>query len=140
MFRSSSPAGVIPAVAGVGAKSPRPRRPGGGRQIPGPQTVTERDPARPRGTNPNSRQSRCPRPPRGVSSHTQGRDAPMAEPDVTPSAVAAPPPVFVGIDVSKDALDVFIAAAAAAGDGTPAAAGDGTPAARALRVDRTDAG
>jgi transposase len=51
----------------------------------------------------------------------------MAEPHA--AAVTSPPPaVFVGIDVSKDALDVFVD-----DDGTPAGG-------RALRVDHNDAG
>ena len=49
----------------------------------------------------------------------------MAEPHAA-AAAAAVPPLFVGIDVSKDALDAFV--------------DDGTPAGRALRVDHTDAG
>lgn len=61
-----------------------------------PETVTKWDRRR-RGTSPNSHQSRGPNALAAASSHRQGRDAPMTD-------TAA----FVGIDVSKATLDVFV--------------------------------
>lgn len=60
------------------------------------ETVTERDRRRPRGKNPNSRQSRLA--PRVPSSHAQDRDNSM-------NGTSLP---RVGIDVSKSQLDVFV--------------------------------
>jgi transposase len=57
--------------------------------------------------------------------HAAATAAPSAS--AVPPPPPPPPPLFVGIDVSKDALDVFVG-------------GDGTPAGRVLRVGRTDAG
>jgi transposase len=66
--------------------------------VPRPhQAVTEWDRRRRRGTSPNSHQSRGPIATVAASSHRQGRDAP-----VTTSGT------FVGVDVSKATLDVFI--------------------------------
>jgi transposase len=57
------------------------------------ETVTEREPRRPRGISPNSRLNRR-RPTRPASSHLQVREMTMSE------------PVYVGIDVAKDTFCV----------------------------------
>ncbi len=78
----------------------------GDRSCPGARdAVTERDPTRPRSTNPNSRQSRR----RGrkslgsPSSHSQDR-----EQNVSELIAALAPSTFVGIDVAKEKLDVCV--------------------------------
>ena len=57
------------------------------------EAVTERDPRRPCGTNPNSRMSRR-RPTRPASSYSQDWEKTMSE------------PLFIGIDVAKDTFHV----------------------------------
>jgi len=67
--------------------------------------VAKQDPSRPRSISPNSRQSRRRRKKlsRTPSSHSQDR-----EQNVPESVHAAEPSIFVGIDVSKEKLDVCV--------------------------------
>ena len=67
--------------------------------------VAKQDPSRPRSISPNSRQSRRRRKklPRTPSSHSQDW-----EQNVPESVHAAEPSIFVGIDVSKEKLDVCV--------------------------------
>jgi transposase len=74
------------------------------RMCPGPQeAVTEQDRPRQFDVSPNSRQNR--RRSKMVSSHLQDRDTSM-----TGNSTSSPPlpTVFIGIDVSKHAWDVFL--------------------------------
>jgi len=94
--------GLIETVSSAAAQQ-RKKRPRGDRLRPGAlDAVAKRDPGRSRTSSPNSRQSR--RPTRSSSSHLQVREDVVSDSEAMgePKAVAA----FVGIDVSKDKLDV----------------------------------
>src|SRR4051794_27759164 len=109
--------------------------PGAGGPHGTPDAVGERDRRRRRGTSPDRRQSAA-GPTAGGSSHRQGRDRPMtdrpatARPATDGPATDGPatdaPAVYVGVDVSKARLDVFV--------------DDGSPAGRAAAADNDPAG
>lgn len=103
-FPNGSDQGLIETVSSAAAQQ-RKKRPRGDRLCPGASdAVTERDPERSRTSSPNSRQSR--RPARSSSSHLQVREGVVSESEakLETKAVSA----FVGIDVSKDKLDVCV--------------------------------
>src|SRR5205807_5800122 len=84
------------------AAQQRKQRPSGDRSCLGAfDAVTERDPVRPRLSSPNSRRS-C-RPSRPPSSHSQVREENMSE-----QQSPLEPVRFVGVDVSKEKLDVCV--------------------------------
>jgi transposase len=91
-------------ASGAGERSePHPTHPpAADRACLGREAVVEPDRRRRRGPNPNSRQNAGRATAR--SSHPQGREAAMTATAVSPSRV------FVGIDVSKDTLDVHVLA------------------------------
>src|ERR1700722_5850494 len=79
----------------------RPRRSAADRSHSGrSKTVVERDRRRPPGRVPNSRQSRC----LTTSSHSQGRERAMSDPQSTPLVT------YVGIDVAKSSVEVCVRA------------------------------
>jgi transposase len=108
MFNNQFPKGhdqvLIETVSSAAAQQ-RKKRPRGDRLCPGASdAVTKHDPERSRTSSPNSRQSR--RPARSSSSHLQVREGVVSESEalMKSKSVAA----FVGIDVSKDKLDVCV--------------------------------
>src|SRR5579862_6021851 len=87
-------------VSGAAAQQPRKKLPVRDRSCPGAHdTVAERDPGRPCGSSPNSRQSRSA--PARSSSHVQDREPTMQDAQTRSN-------VFVGIDVAKDSFDVAV--------------------------------
>jgi len=87
-------------LSGAAAQQPRKKSPVRDRSCPGAfDTVTERDPHRLCGVNPNSRLSRSRR--AGASSHWQDREPTMQ--DAKPESN-----VWVGIDVAKRHFDVAV--------------------------------
>jgi transposase len=105
MFSNSNESGLIQTASSAAAQQ-RKKRPRGDRLRPGAlDAAAKRDPVRSRSISPNSRQSRRRRKvlPRLPSSHSQDR-----EQNVTESIPAVEPSTFVGIDVSKEKLDVCV--------------------------------
>jgi transposase len=103
-FPKGNEEGLIKTVSSAAAQQ-RKKRPRGDRLRPGASdAVAKHDPGRSRTSSPNSRQSR--RPARSSSSHLQVREGVVSESEalMEPKSAAA----FVGIDVSKDQLDVCV--------------------------------
>ena len=105
MFNNQFPNGsnnALMELAFSAAAQQRKKRPRGDRSCLGtPDAVTEQDPTRPRSTSPNSRQSRRPR---SSSSHLQVRE----EKNVSEPLACVEPTCFVGVDVSKEELEVCV--------------------------------
>jgi transposase len=103
-FPKGNDQGLIETVSSAAAQQ-RKKRPRGDRLRSGASdAVAKHDPGRSRTSSPNSRQSR--RPARSSSSHLQVREGVVSESDAPMELKSFA--AFVGIDVSKDKLDLCV--------------------------------
>src|SRR5665213_2646761 len=104
----SSPMSDAASRASKRSEKPAKQRPPTDRTALGtPDAVGELDRRRSRGISPNRRQSAAASP-GFVSSHRQGRDQSMNDSHTSAGAPLPTPEVYVGIDVSKARLDVYV--------------------------------